>query len=343
LDEEIVRAKRAYNELYHADRLAHMSATARAIAEEKVKAANEAAQALLAPALRSRRDAWVASAARAADPGEAQPPPDREWSPAAAAEPSGPTSRPAPARGATRLPRRFLGGLVLAFAAAVGAMVVVFAFDAEPRGGGQDPVPAVPESSPARADDPAPAASRPPAAGRALGPVIDSVARLQADGRWSAPVTVGGAKFGAAVFPEGPGANFRVRVDRRDVQARFDQPAIHSNGSATTWEFATLTGTAARLWFSRWPADAPSGTVIHSTRVTAGAGGEWSARVWPPRFRLTWEPDRSVAYEARDNLGRTYRLLPTIRSIVAEPAPEWLEFRVLDSLRLTLAVRYAVP
>ena len=66
-DEDIARAKRAYNELYHADRLAHMSGTARAIAEDRVKAANGAAQALLDPALRARRDAWVAGS-RARDP-----------------------------------------------------------------------------------------------------------------------------------------------------------------------------------------------------------------------------------------------------------------------------------
>jgi hypothetical protein len=35
---EIARAKRAYNELYHSDRLAHMSGAAQAIAAEKVRA-----------------------------------------------------------------------------------------------------------------------------------------------------------------------------------------------------------------------------------------------------------------------------------------------------------------
>jgi len=56
---EIAKAKRAYNELYHSDRLAHMSEKARAIAGERIKEVNEAAQALLDPATRSTREAWV--------------------------------------------------------------------------------------------------------------------------------------------------------------------------------------------------------------------------------------------------------------------------------------------
>ncbi|HEX9165190.1 MAG TPA: hypothetical protein VF862_04730 [Gemmatimonadales bacterium] len=350
-DEEIARAKRAYNELYHADRLAHMSATARAIAEEKVKAANEAARALLDPALRDRRDAWVADGGRPAESGQGPAPPDR-GSPARAAGTPAPAARPAPARRAHRLPRRFRGCLVLVLAAAVGAMLATYAFDAEPGGAGQASVPVVPESLPARnraapppapRRDPVPAAPRPSIPGPSLRPVIDSIIRVQGDGRWSAPVTTGGAAFRAAVFPEGPRANYRLRVDGREVQVLLDRPAIRWDRPEGTWEFATLTGTAARLRFSRWPASAPAGTVVHSNLVVAGADGEWSGRVWLGGLRLTWEPDRSVTYEARDDRGRTYRLPPNLRSIVADPLPEWLQFRAVDGLPLTLAVRYAVP
>jgi len=56
---EIAKAKRAYNELYHSDRLAHMSEKARVIAAERIKDVNEAAQALLDPATRPFREAWV--------------------------------------------------------------------------------------------------------------------------------------------------------------------------------------------------------------------------------------------------------------------------------------------
>jgi len=342
-DDEIVRAKRAHNELYHADRLAHLSATAAAIAEEKVKAANAAAQGLLDPSLRVRRDAWVAAAGGRADPGPASSSPDRTSPPQPTAPVEGPVAARAPARGTNWLPRRLRGCLVLIFTAAVGAMLATYAFDAEPRSASQAPVPVVPEAPPARARTPAPVARRPSIPGPVLRPVIDSIIRLQEEGGWSAPVTTGGTGFRAAVFPEGPYANYRLRVDHRDVQVLLDQPVVRWNGPAATWEFATLTGTAARLRLSRWPADAPAGTIVHSNLVVAGADGEWSGRVWLGGFRLTWEPDRNATYEARDDRGRTFRLPPTLRSIVADPLPEWLQFRVLDGLPLMLAVRYAVP
>ena len=351
-DDEIVRAKRAHNEFYHADRLAHMSATAAGIEAEKVKAANAAAQGLLDPSLRARRDAWVAAAGGRADPGPAPSSPDRASPPQPASEAAGPVAARAPARRANWLPRRLRGCLILILTAAVGAILATYAFDAEPRGASQAPVPVVLESLPTRTRTPAPAAPRRkpvPAAPRpttpvpALRPVIDSIIRLQGDGGWSAPVTTGGAAFRAAVFPEGPRANYRLRVDHRDVQVLLDQPVVRWDGPAATWEFATLTGTAARLRLSRWPADAPAGTIVHSNLVVAGADGEWSGRVWLGGFRLTWEPDRNATYEARDDRGRTFRLPPTLRSIVADPLPQWLQFRVLDALPLTLAVRYAVP
>lgn len=351
-DDDIARAKRAYNELYHADRLAHMSAAARAIAEERVKAANGAAQGLLDPALRARRDAWVAAAPRVADsgPGPAHATADGEsrgQASAPAAEPPAPGRKAAPGRGDR--PRPVRSAIRVAFVAVVGTLLGIYAYvGVMPWGGRRGAAPAARESLPVETKKPAPGVSRPRTPARAAPPpalplVVDSVIRLQGDGRWSAPVRTGGAAFRVAVFPEGPRANYRLRVDHRDVQAFLGQPVVHWDGAAATWEFATLTGTAARLRLSRWPADAPAGTVVHSDLVVAGAEGEWSARIWLGPLRLRWDPDRSATYEARDDRGRTFRLLPAIRSIVADPAPQWLQFRALDSLPLRLTLRYAVP
>ena len=167
----------------------------------------------------------------------------------------------------------------------VGALLGTYAYVAvEPWGGRPGGVPVARESLPAETGRPAPGVSRPrtparTAPPRALSLVVDSVIRLAGDGRWSAPVRTGDAAFRLAVFPEGPRANVRLRVDHRDVRVLHDQPAVRWDGPAATWEFATLTGTAARLRLSRWPADAPrepSSTRTWSSLVLRGTGASAS-------------------------------------------------------------------
>jgi curved DNA-binding protein CbpA len=116
-DQEIARAKRAYNELYHSDRLAHMSGAAQAIAAEKVRAANESARVLLDPSRRAARDQWVRERGIA---GEARP------TASEAAE-----SRPDPAtlhRDAPRPARRIAKGVKLGWKRGGGALLGAGAF-----------------------------------------------------------------------------------------------------------------------------------------------------------------------------------------------------------------------
>lgn len=333
-DDEIRRAKRAYNELYHADRLAHMSETARAIAEEKVKAANEAAQALLDPRRRAERDRWAASVAPGAG---GPPPPPGPTPPEADAPPPSPWhARTAPAA------RRTLPIPLVGLGAGLTLGVVAFALlgrraPPTPQAPPRDTVASAPVPALARDSTPAPR----PAPSPAVRSVTDSVVALAADGRWTPSIRVGGREWRVSVIPEGQ-VNYRVRRDGGPTEARFGAPTRLAGDATRALEFASMTGEPARLRFSRWRAGAPRRTLVHTLRVTA-PGGEWGGRVWFGDLDVHWEPDRRAAYQARDDQGRVINIPEGVRALSLPRTPEWLEFRSTDGQPISLLVRYSSP
>lgn len=338
-DEEIVRAKRAYNELYHSDRLAHMSDRARAIASEKVRAANEAAQALLDPANRESRARWRRTD-RSNSESEGTPPqggpetgpgPEagsgRGWSP-----PSRASAEPVRRNSSTRL---VLVGL--AAGAVLGGIAVVGRTD-ESVVPAAEPMPAPPLPPPA---DPVVRRPQPGRAALSAAPVADSIVELPGDGRWTQAVATGGPGFRVSFIPESETTLYRVRVDGAREKVLLGEPGFRQPAEpAQRYEFSSLTGQVARLRFSRWRVGERRGRPVHSLEVALDPNGGWSRKVYFGELDVRWEPDRQAHYEAQDDRGRTIRILPEVSSVHYEVPPQWLRFRSVDSLPLTLAVRY---
>jgi hypothetical protein len=345
-DQAITRAKRACNELYHSDRLAHMSDQARAIAAEKVRAANAAAQALLDPTNRAARDLWVREARHGRDarrPGDAGGPASRKTEPAGAR-----TSyrRPSPTRAVFQSGMR--GGRVILIGLAAGGVLGILGVVAREgleRRKALGHAAETPETSIARTSPP-PVGERTgvgPAPGAAR-VVVDSVISVPGDGRWTRAVAVGGASFGASFVPESEAALYRVRTDGIREYVLLGEPSFRQiAGPVRSYEFSSLTGGPVRLRFSRWRMDAPPGKPVHVLAVSAPPDGSWSARVFLGKLGVRLDPDRPVAYEARDDRGRVTHMVPSVRSVFFEVYPKWIQFRSIDSLPLTLTVRYTTP
>jgi hypothetical protein len=342
-DQEIARAKRAFNELYHSDRLAHMSEQARAIAADKVRAANEAAQALLDPANRAARDAWISDSRHTEeasrprdkrnDQADAAPPPDPGW----AGQPR--AGAATGQRGRTSSWRLTVIGLSLGGLLGATGMVIRVGLERKEVGDIATVTPA--------AGDTVQSASAPEHLERRPSPpslattVIDSVLVLPGDGRWTQPVAGGGSSFRVTFVPESEAAYYRVRTDGQREYVLLDEPGFQKiTEPAESYRFSSMTGHPVRLRFSRWRVDATPGKAIHQMAIQVPPDGSWSRRVYLGDMSVRWDADRTVGYEGRDDRWRIMHFLPSVSSVFFERYPQWIQFRSTDSLPLTLTVRY---
>jgi len=337
-DPDIARAKRAYNELYHSDRLAHMSGAAQAIAAEKVRAANQAARILLDPSARAARDQWVReqrTTVRSAGP--------HPVSPAVSPDPGPADVAPPQARTGRRWGGRLLVGSV-AVGGLLGAGVFLLRDSVVPRR--EVPVPTPRADSAARSVSPPsgperPVPTRPPAA---LRPVVDSAITVPADGGWTPPIAVGGPTWRASFIPDPDNVMYRVRTNGDREYVLNSEPGFRRIDEAVRrYEFSSLTGRSFQIRYTRWLRSTPAGTTLHTRTMELPADGSWSQRVWLGPLGFRWDVDRAVAYQVRDDEGRIIRVPATVRSVVFGKTPTWIRFRSTDSLPLTLTFRYTVP
>lgn len=333
-DQEIARAKRAFNELYHSDRLGHMSSAAQLIGAEKVRAANEAARLLLDPSLRSVRERWIVEwRARGSST-----PPRKDQPPAADRE-----SRPpvevsvAPKRGISPMARAALASIVVGVLVGAGAFLMQ---DGRRGGAAVTPAPAAADTTvPIRAAPETAAPSRP-----RLRSVVDSTITIRGDGGWTTRVATGGSAWRASFVPESDNVMYRVRTNGTREYVLNSEPGFRRISEAVeSYEFASLTGQPVRVRYTRWPRSAPRGTVVHTRTLELSSAGEWSQRVWLGPLGFRWDVNRPVAYEVRDDEGRISRVPPSVQSVAFGRTPVWIRFRSVDSLPLSLTFAYTVP
>jgi hypothetical protein len=332
-DKEIAQAKRAFNELYHSDRLGHMSRAAQSIGAEKVRAANEAARVLLDPSRRSAREQWIAEWRAGNSPSPplvTQPPPtDSVQYPANSVVPKRKRVSPVARAGLASI--------------AVGALIGAGAFLMQDgrRAGGAVTAPRTTTDTlvPARAAPEPTAPSRP-----ALRSVVDSMITLRGDGGWTTRVNTGGGAWQASFLPESDNVMYRVRTNGTREYVLNSEPGFRRIGEEVqSYEFASLTGQAVRIRYTRWPRNAPRGTVVHTRTIALSSTGDWSQRVWLGPLGFRWEVNRPVPYEVRDDEGRISRVPPSVQSVAFGRAPVWIRFRSIDSLPLSLTFTYTVP